>query len=64
MFKPMLAATVADRSKLRFPYLASPKLDGIRCLVLNGEVLSRSFKPIRNRFIQVQLKRLPDTDGG
>lgn len=63
MFKPMFAATVTDRSKLRFPYLASPKLDGIRCLVLKGEVLSRSFKPIRNRFIQEQLKRLPDMDG-
>jgi len=62
-FKPMLAATVTDRAKLRFPYLASPKLDGIRCLIRNGEVLSRSLKPIRNRFIVERLQSLPDLDG-
>jgi DNA ligase-1 len=59
----MLAATVTDRTKLRFPYLASPKLDGIRCLVLNGQVLSRSFKPIRNKHIQAALCNLPNMDG-
>ena len=62
-FKPMLAATVTDRAKLRFPYLASPKLDGIRCVILNGEVLSRSLKPIRNKFIQATLSGMPDMDG-
>ena len=62
-FKPMLAATVTDRAKLRFPYLASPKLDGIRCIILNGEVLSRSLKPIRNKFIQDTLLGMPDLDG-
>lgn len=62
-FKPMLAATVTDRAKLRFPYLASPKLDGIRCIILNGEVLSRSLKPIRNKFIQATLSGMPDLDG-
>lgn len=62
-FKPMLAATVTDRAKLRFPYLASPKLDGIRCIVRSGEVLSRSLKPIRNKYIVQQLCNLPDMDG-
>lgn len=62
-FKPMLAATVVDRTKLKFPFLASPKLDGIRCIVLNGEVLSRSLKPIRNKFIVSKLQHLPDMDG-
>lgn len=62
-FKPMLAATVINRTKLRFPFLASPKLDGIRCIVRNGQVLSRSFKPIRNKFIVHHLKSLPDLDG-
>ncbi len=61
--KPMLAATVEDRTKLRFPYLASPKLDGIRCLVLGGKVLSRSLKPIRNKYIVAMLQGLPDLDG-
>lgn len=62
-FKPMLAATVTDRTKLRFPFLVSPKLDGIRCIVRNGEVLSRSLKPIRNKYIVQQLCILPDMDG-
>lgn len=63
MFKPMLAATVTDRAKLRFPFLASPKLDGIRCIILDGKVLSRSLKPIRNKYIQEKLKKYPDMDG-
>ena len=62
-FKPMLAATVTDRNKLRFPFLASPKLDGIRCVILKGEVLSRSLKPIRNKHIVAILQDLPDMDG-
>lgn len=63
MFRPMLAATVENRSQLSFPYLASPKLDGIRCIVLNHQVLSRSLKPIRNRHIADKLAHLPDMDG-
>lgn len=59
----MLAATVTDRTKLRFPFLASPKLDGIRCVVLKGQVLSRSLKPIRNKYIVSKLQDLPDLDG-
>lgn len=52
LFKPMLSATVEDVTKLRFPLLASHKLDGIRAIVLNGVVVSRNLKPIPNRFIQ------------
>lgn len=47
-FKPMLAAE-ADLSKLRFPLVASPKLDGIRCSVLDGKALTRSLKDLPNR---------------
>lgn len=47
-FKPMLAEH-ADMSKIKFPMLASPKLDGIRAVVLNGKLLSRSLKPIPNK---------------
>jgi len=50
--KPLLAATVKDPSKLRFPLLASPKLDGVRALVIDGEVYSRSFKLIPNLHVQ------------
>lgn len=62
-FKPMLAATVTDRSRLRFPFLASPKLDGIRCVIHEGQVLSRSLKPIRNKHIQSKLAGYPGLDG-
>ena len=49
--KPMLAAN-ANLDNLRFPYYASPKLDGVRCLIHNGVVLSRNLKPIRNEYVQ------------
>ncbi len=32
MNRPMLAATLTDRTRLRFPVLATFKIDGIRCL--------------------------------
>lgn len=56
--RPMLAETCEDMSKLRFPVLASPKLDGIRCLLHNGVAYSRSLKPIPNKFIQAELRKL------
>lgn len=49
--KPMLAAAT-DGTNLTYPVLASPKLDGIRCLVVNGVAVSRSFKPIPNKYVQ------------
>jgi len=48
----MLAATCTDTAKLRYPVLMSPKLDGVRALVLEGRLVSRKLKPIPN--IQVQ----------
>lgn len=50
-FKPMLAAKM-DESAIRFPVLASPKLDGIRAIVIDGVVVSRSLKPIPNKHVQ------------
>lgn len=50
--KPMLAGTCHDISKLKFPVLATPKLDGIRCLIINGKAVSRTFKPIPNNYIR------------
>jgi DNA ligase-1 len=47
-FKPMLAGTLKDVSLLRFPLLASQKLDGIRATVQGGRLLSRTLKPIPN----------------
>lgn len=46
----MLAA-VADPARLRFPLMASPKLDGIRASVIGGKLLSRTLKRIPNLHI-------------
>jgi DNA ligase-1 len=60
-FKPMLAGQ-ADTEKLRYPLMVSPKLDGIRALVINGTVVGRSLKPIPSKFIQTMFGR-PELDG-
>jgi DNA ligase 1 len=62
MFKPMLAVD-ADIEKLKFPLLASAKLDGVRAVVHNNMVYSRSNKPIPNRFVQEQFNMLDAVDG-
>lgn len=53
-FRPLLAATCDDSNfdQLKYPLLASPKLDGIRCLVVDGKLYSRSMKLIRNKSLQ------------
>ena len=60
--KPMLAVEV-DFKKLRYPCIASPKYDGIRVLVKDGVVLSRSLKPIRNKYVQDLFSHLEGIDG-
>lgn len=49
-FKPTLAVA-ADFTKIKYPVYASPKLDGIRCSIVNGQALSRTLKPIPNKHI-------------
>lgn len=62
--KPMLAALCEDVTKLRYPVIASPKLDGIRALVIDGQLVSRTLKPIPNRHVQKLFSGLPEgTDG-
>ena len=61
--KPMLAAKCGEdrRVSLPFPMLATPKLDGIRCLKVGGKALTRSFKPVSNRFVREWIEaNLPD----
>ena len=50
--QPLLAAKNPVFEKIKFPVLATPKIDGIRCLKINGQALSRSFKPIPNHHIR------------
>ena len=53
--KPMLAGTCKDVEAIAYPVLCSPKLDGIRCIVQGGRVLSRKFKDIPNHHIRKTL---------
>jgi DNA ligase-1 len=55
-FKPLLAATLEDLQQLRFPVLASPKLDGLRCIIQDGVAVSRNLKPFRNVHVQHTLR--------
>lgn len=50
--KPILAETLEDPTALNFPMLATPKLDGIRCLKVNGNAVSRKFIDIPNHYIR------------
>lgn len=63
----MLAAKATD-SELQAlfshgrSYLLSPKIDGIRALVVNGQLVSRTMKPIRNHHTQALFGR-PELEG-
>ncbi|MDR1658879.1 MAG: hypothetical protein LBR94_00870 [Desulfovibrio sp.] len=59
---PMLALN-ADLSKVCFPVFASHKIDGIRAVVRDGIVYSRSGKPILNAFVQDMFGHLHGFDG-
>jgi len=51
--KVMLAPReVPSPDQLRFPLLCSPKLDGVRAVIVGGVVMSRSMKPLPNKSIQ------------
>lgn len=50
--KPLLAHTIIDTKAIQYPVMVSIKLDGIRCLILDGVAVSRTLKPIRNKHIQ------------
>jgi len=55
--KPMLAGKAPlDLDALNFPVMASPKLDGVRCLIIDGKALTRTFKPIPNDFVREWLE--------
>lgn len=59
--KPLLSCEVPIDS-IRFPVYVSTKYDGIRALVIDSVVYSRSLKPIRNKHVQ-QLFGKPEYNG-
>jgi DNA ligase-1 len=63
-FKPMLSGKApVDLSTLRWPVVVSPKYDGVRAIVIDGVVMSRSLKPIPNRHVQSMFGHLSGFDG-
>ena len=62
VIKPMLATEV-DFNKLRYPVYTQPKLDGIRVIIKDGVVYSRSLKAIPNKHVQALFRHLQGVDG-
>jgi DNA ligase-1 len=58
----LLCRDTPDTSKLRYPVYAFPKLDGIRCVVVNGVPKTRTLKDIPNKYIREALSR-PEYEG-
>jgi len=62
-FRPMLATAPEPESHpLRFPFYASPKLDGIRCVITPQGARTRALKEIPNRKLAALLSS-PDLVG-
>ena len=59
--KPMLAVNI-KAELVRFPVFASAKLDGVRGVVIDGKLHSRSLKPIPNRHTSALFSR-PELSG-
>lgn len=68
--KPMLAEKLMKDGDIlweaiKYPVLCTPKLDGIRCIKVDGCALSRKFKPIPNAFVRECVESaLPDEVDG
>lgn len=60
--KPMLAGSIEDLNDIKFPVMASTKLDGVRGVILDGKLVGRSLKPIPNKFISSILSK-PEYNG-
>lgn len=65
LFPPLLSASLdgVDLRGLRYPLLASPKFDGIRCVIWEGIAYSRNGKPLRNYFLQEWASHHHNVDG-
>ena len=50
-FSPMLATSLNPLEVPKGEYLASGKLDGIRCLYHKGELFTRSLKSVPNKYV-------------
>lgn len=57
---PLFAESAKEKDfpNIKYPVIGSPKLDGIRCLIVDGKAVSRNFKEIPNKFIASTLPTL------
>ena len=62
VIRPM-RGTKPEQPLNRFPYLASPKIDGLRAWVKDGQVLSKTGKPIPQPRVQELFGHLHGADG-
>lgn len=69
MFKPLLSPNDDPLKNpkffeaMQYPLLASPKLDGIRCLIIGGTAYSRTYKPLPSLQVQEDFTWLEHLDG-
>jgi DNA ligase-1 len=58
----MKASPLEDPRVLKFPVLASPKVDGIRCLIVDGVAKSQKLLDIPNHYVRTHLSK-PELNG-
>lgn len=56
-YRPMIAMRWELGCPLNFPLLVSPKLDGIRCIIRNGQAINVKGKPFKNQELQKWAKQ-------
>ena len=61
--KPMRGQKPKSDKDIYFPCYASPKIDGLRALVKDGVVYSKSMKPLPNQQVQLAFSHLHGADG-
>lgn len=67
-FSPLLAETYMTGVQIQFPVIASPKIDGIRCVTPNPalnifDTSSRSLKLIKNTYTRANTRMFQGLDG-
>jgi DNA ligase-1 len=57
-FRPMKPCKITEKDldNLTYPVIVQSKLDGFRCVLLEGKALSYSLKPIRNVYTRTKLE--------
>jgi DNA ligase-1 len=55
--EPMLAVDV-KLEEIKYPALASRKLDGVRALMVDAHLVTRNFKPVANDFVRNAIEKV------